>query len=172
VAFLRPVVQPVSNDMSSSKTKCRCLWSSWPYEDQLLVFGLMMMYCVCAKSDHFLELLFSLTKTPVRWPVGVSSVFEFETSLRSQLEDRLRFETFISDLSARFVRLPSSKVNQEIDHALREVTEFFHAHRCGLLEVSGDLKMARITHAWYAEGVRESSPIRIVPRAIPGLSIG
>lgn len=88
----------------------------------------------------------------------MSSVFEFETSLRGQLEDRLRFETFISDLSARFVRLPSSKVNQEIDHALREVTEFFHAHRCGLLEVSGDLKMARITHAWYAEGVRRVLP--------------
>ena len=60
---------------------------------------------------------------------------EFETKLRVQLEDRLRFETFISDLSARFVRIPSSKVHQEIERALREVTEFFHAHRCGLLKV-------------------------------------
>jgi formate hydrogenlyase transcriptional activator len=83
---------------------------------------------------------------------------EFETSLRVQLHDRLRFETFISDLSARFVKLPSNKVHQEIEHALREVTEFFHAHRCGLLDVFGDQKVARLTHAWYADGVRRVTP--------------
>jgi formate hydrogenlyase transcriptional activator len=83
---------------------------------------------------------------------------EFETKLRVQLEDRLRFETFISDLSARFVRLPSSKVHQEIERALREVTEFFHAHRCGLLDVFDNQKLARLTHAWYADGVRRVTP--------------
>jgi formate hydrogenlyase transcriptional activator len=144
--------------MSSSQTKYRCLVdppSNWA---PVLVFGLMMMYCVSQNQTIYLGLLFGLTKTEIRALVAVSSVFEFEPSLRSQLEDRLRFETFISDLSARFVRLPSSKVNHEVDQALREVTEFFHAHRCGLLEVSGDLKMARLTHVWYAQGVRRVPP--------------
>ena len=90
--------------------------------------------------------------------MGVTS--QFEPSLCVQWEDRLRFETFISDLSARFVRLPSDRVHQEIDRALQEVTEFFHAHRCGLLEVFGNQKLARLTYAWYAEGVRRVPPGR------------
>jgi formate hydrogenlyase transcriptional activator len=90
--------------------------------------------------------------------VGVAS--QFESSLRVQWEDRLRFETFLSDLSARFVKLPSSQVQQEIERALQQVTEFFHAHRCGLLEVSGDRKLARLTYAWYAAGVRRVPPNR------------
>jgi len=84
----------------------------------------------------------------------------FESSLRVQLEDRLRFETFISDLSARFMKLPSSKLDQEIERALQEVAEFFHAHRCGLLDVRSDRKVARLTHAWYAEGVQRVAPDR------------
>jgi len=88
--------------------------------------------------------------------MGVAS--QFESSLSVEREDRLRFETFISDLSARFVRLPSDQVLREIENALREVTEFFHAHRCGLLDVFGNQKIARLTHAWYAEGVRQVPP--------------
>jgi hypothetical protein len=34
---------------------------------------------------------------------------------RAAYEDRLRFETLISDLSARFIKLPAIKVNQEIN---------------------------------------------------------
>jgi formate hydrogenlyase transcriptional activator len=83
---------------------------------------------------------------------------EFETSVRVQLEDRLRFETFISDLSARFVKLRSNQVDLEIEHALQEVTEFFHAHRCGLSEVFSDQKVVRLSHAWYADGVRHVPP--------------
>ena len=83
---------------------------------------------------------------------------EFESGLRNQLEDRLQFETFISDLSARFVKLPSNHVVQEIERALQEVTEFFHAHRCGLLEVFSNQKVLRLTHAWYADEVRHVTP--------------
>jgi formate hydrogenlyase transcriptional activator len=83
---------------------------------------------------------------------------QLEPSIHVQWEDRLRFETFISNLSARFVRLPSGQVHQQIERALQEVTEFFHAHRCGILEVIGDQKVARLTHAWYAEGVRRVPP--------------
>jgi formate hydrogenlyase transcriptional activator len=90
--------------------------------------------------------------------MAVDSTSGFDASLRVELEDRLRFEIFISDLSARFVKLPSCKVDQEIERALQEVTEFFHAHRCGLLDVLGEQKIARLTHAWYADGVRRVTP--------------
>jgi len=79
---------------------------------------------------------------------------ETVSSLHAELEDRLRFETLISELSARFVRLSSSKVDEEIEHALQQLTEFFRGHRCGLLQVFADQRIFRLSHAWYAEGAR------------------
>jgi GAF domain-containing protein len=83
---------------------------------------------------------------------------ELEGSKPLLQDDRLRFETLLSDLSARFVRLRPDQVDAEIERALREVTEFFHAHRCGLLDVFADQNVARLTHAWYADGVRRVPP--------------
>ena len=105
-------------------------------------------------------LLKRLRRVSGDWSFQMTGTSEFESCLRVQPEDRLRFETFISDLSARFVKLPSSKVHSEIELALRDVTEFFHAHRCGLLDVFSDQKVARLAHVWYAEGVRRVSPGR------------
>jgi two-component system, LuxR family, sensor kinase FixL len=52
--------------------------------------------------------------------------------IRLQLEKRLRFEQLTSDLSSRFVNLPSDKVDSEINKWLRSITEFFEADRCSL----------------------------------------
>jgi PAS domain S-box-containing protein len=78
---------------------------------------------------------------------------ETNTQLHTELENRIRFETLISDISARFVRLPSGEVDSEIDHALKQVLDFFDVDRCGVLEVQEDKEFARLTHVCYAEGV-------------------
>ncbi len=72
-----------------------------------------------------------------------------ETNLTNELQDRLRFEAFISDLSARFVKLPPGEVDQEIERALYKVMDFFQAHRCGLIEVHADRNFTQITHAAF-----------------------
>jgi formate hydrogenlyase transcriptional activator len=51
---------------------------------------------------------------------------------RQNLEDRLRFENLISDLSARFVNIPPMQVEGEINKCLQLITEFFDADRCSL----------------------------------------
>jgi len=79
---------------------------------------------------------------------------EAEASKPLGQDNRLRFETLLSDLSARFMRARPAQVDEEIESALRKVTEFFHAHRCGLLQVDGTRGVARLGHAWYAQGVR------------------
>jgi formate hydrogenlyase transcriptional activator len=79
---------------------------------------------------------------------------ESEASKPHLQDNRLRFETLLSDLSAQLMRARPAQVDEEIERALREVTEFFHAHRCGLLQVDGTHRVARLGHAWYAEGVR------------------
>ena len=45
------------------------------------------------------------------------------------LQERIRFEELVSDLSARFVNLPPEKLDQEIETSLRSVVEFLQADR-------------------------------------------
>ena len=56
---------------------------------------------------------------------------------RQQLEDRLRFEGLISDLSAGFVNISSEEVEGEINKWLQRITEFFDADRCSLGVIFG-----------------------------------
>lgn len=76
-----------------------------------------------------------------------------ETNLTNELQGRLRFEAFISDLSARFVKLSPGEVDQEIEQALQKVMDFFQGDRCGLIEVHADRNFTRVTHASYVEGI-------------------
>ena len=73
------------------------------------------------------------------------------------LEERLRFETLLSDLSARFLATPVDQVDSEIDHALKRLLEFFQVDRCSLLEFEKDQAFARITHAAFGEGLKPIS---------------
>ena len=40
---------------------------------------------------------------------------------RPELEERLRFETLIADLSSKFINLPAGEVDREIEDAQRRV---------------------------------------------------
>ena len=66
------------------------------------------------------------------------------------LEERLRFESLLSDVSARFVRVPADRLDGEIENALKAVLEFFQVDRCGLLLTSQDRSALQITHVQYA----------------------
>ena len=46
-----------------------------------------------------------------------------EISLPAQLEERIRFETLLTDLSARFVGIPTGMLDHEINEALRRICE-------------------------------------------------
>ena len=89
-----------------------------------------------------------------------------ESCLRNGLENRLRFEQMISDLSARFINLPSEKLDSEIGHALKVVLEFFQVDRCGLLHTLPGKDAWKITHAAYSE---HATPVPVgteLPRSI------
>lgn len=82
-------------------------------------------------------------------------MFEKNLHLRDELENRIRFETLISDISARFVQLPSDEVDNEIDRALKQIMEFFDVERCGLLGVHDDRQFVNVIYACYAAGVKQ-----------------
>ena len=57
---------------------------------------------------------------------------------RRELEERIRFEELLCDLSAAFVNLPADAVDKEIDHGLELVVKFLGADRGVLLQFSED----------------------------------
>lgn len=60
-----------------------------------------------------------------------------ETELRRELEAQLRFETLLSDISARFVNLPASDLDREIRDAQRRICEALDLDRSSLWQLSG-----------------------------------
>ena len=67
------------------------------------------------------------------------------------LEERLRFESLLSDFSARFVYVSADRLDGEIESALKGVLEFFQVDRCGLIRASKDRTAWQLTHVAYAD---------------------
>jgi formate hydrogenlyase transcriptional activator len=73
--------------------------------------------------------------------------------IEQSLENRLRFERLLSDLSARFVNIPPDRVDSEIDYGLKQILEFFQVDRAGLMRSLPDGSAYQITHGVYGEDV-------------------
>lgn len=103
----------------------------------------------------------------VRKLMTVADVFTYAVERKRrklELMERLRFETLLTDLSARFVMLAPGEIDREIERTLRQIAELFHGDRCGIVEVQPDRKCARVTHAWNAEGIgRITGGINLAP---------
>lgn len=84
----------------------------------------------------------------------------------SSVEERLRFEGFLAELSATFVNVPAEQVDSEIESALRQIVEFLGIDRSGFGEVSADGKQILITHSFELPGVAPS-PRCIVDERMP-----
>ena len=82
------------------------------------------------------------------------------------LENRLRFERLLSDLSARFVNILPDRVDPEIERGLEQVLEFFQVDRCGLLQTLPEKDSWQITHAAVAEDVPSIPLRRKLPNSI------
>jgi formate hydrogenlyase transcriptional activator len=65
----------------------------------------------------------------------------------TSLEERLRFETLLSELSARFVNMPADRIDSEIEDAQRRICEFLYLDRSTLLQVpEGEPGVLLLTH--------------------------
>ncbi len=61
-----------------------------------------------------------------------------ENELPNGLEERLRFETLLTDISARFVNLPADRIDAEIEDAQRLICECLALDLSSLWQWSGD----------------------------------
>ena len=72
--------------------------------------------------------------------------------LESALQERLKFEALLSDLSARFIIMSPEEADREIEHALEQIMKFFQVDRCALVRVLKDKDSWEITHLVQREG--------------------
>jgi transcriptional regulator with GAF, ATPase, and Fis domain len=71
-----------------------------------------------------------------------------EDALRAELEERLRFESLLADLSARFVHVPADQVDRMIEEAQRRIVQALGLDRSTLLQRAEAENDLVITHAW------------------------
>lgn len=69
------------------------------------------------------------------------------------LQYQLHFEQVVADISSRFVSVPTEKIDDAINHALKVSGEFFNADRSYISKFSEDMCCFDNTHEWCAEGI-------------------
>jgi len=76
-----------------------------------------------------------------------------------QLEEMIRFEKLLSEISTHLVNLPAEQIEREIEQGLRRVVEFLGVDRGGVYIFSGDRNRIFRKYFWGMEGIPESAPI-------------
>ena len=79
--------------------------------------------------------------------------------LAPAVRERLRFETLLAELSAKFVNVCAAEVDSQIESGLRRIVEMLGLDRSGLGEVSADGKRFVVTHSYQLPGVPPSSAL-------------
>jgi formate hydrogenlyase transcriptional activator len=69
----------------------------------------------------------------------------------TDLEDRLRFEMLLTELSARFVGVTSASLDEEIINAQRQIVQTLDLDRSTLTQLEGDERFV-VTHNWHLPG--------------------
>jgi len=82
-------------------------------------------------------------------------------SSHKELELRLRFEELITELSSRFINLPSEKVDQQIDNGLELVVNALKVDRCSLFQYSEDGTEWIITNSFAQKGYKPTPRIQV-----------
>jgi len=69
------------------------------------------------------------------------------------LEERLRFETLLAEISARFVNLPADRIDGEIKDVQRLICEFLNLDRSSLWQVpEREPGVMLLTHIYQIQG--------------------
>lgn len=76
--------------------------------------------------------------------------------LKDQLQQKLRFEKLISEISAKFINLPAAEIDRNVRDGLQLVSELIDVDEIFILQFQVGKEMAGVTHGWFRSGkVRE-----------------
>ena len=113
-----------------------------------------------------------MTVTPFKKPEGGVVVVHRDITDRRRLgeaiEERLGFETLVTDLTVKFVNLPLDRIDEAIEQAARlRIAHHLEVDQVLLGEFTAEGTVPRVTHAYNGPGIlpgpegfliRESSP--------------
>jgi len=101
--------------------------------------------------------------------LGVSTVVQDITQHKLMMEvqnERLRFETLLSEISTRFINLAPHDLDRAFNECLKDLVEFLGFDRSSIAEFSADTTKLSVTHSYAREGVK-SFPIISVENLFP-----
>src|SRR3954471_5321475 len=75
-----------------------------------------------------------------------------DLELREQLEERLRFERLLADLSADFVNVAADLFDAQIERALERLVDFLGVERSSFGQISEDHSAILVTHSYVVPG--------------------
>jgi hypothetical protein len=81
-----------------------------------------------------------------------------EAELRKEFEERLRFETLLANLSARFAALSVDQVDGAIEDAQRHIVETLGIDRSSLFQFAEQDTVLILTHSWVRPGLQPFPP--------------
>src|SRR6202011_5522612 len=85
------------------------------------------------------------------------------------LDERLRFETLLTELSAAFANLPTATVDQEIDKWLQNLVEFLDLDRAIFDQVGEDGMTLSRSHSHTARGI-DTLPLNVANDQTPWIT--
>jgi PAS domain S-box-containing protein len=104
---------------------------------------------------HYLKIISSfliykaIVETGLRKPYTL--LFRKLKQSEEALQYRLAFEGLVSDISARFISMPSTKIDRGIEEALEEIGRFVNADGGYVFLFSNDMRTFSMTHLWRGE---------------------
>ena len=83
--------------------------------------------------------------------LGVSRDITQRREVQELLQNRLKFETAVADISSNFVRFPTEEVDQAIQIALQKLAELTGAVRSSVFRFDDDIQTVWNTHEWCSD---------------------
>ncbi len=88
--------------------------------------------------------------------IYVDGMLEDVTSQKNaekEINERVQFESFLSELSAAFISIPVDEVEKEIEHALQKIIGFLGIDRCTILEFIDNQGSLAATYSYAVNGI-------------------
>jgi two-component system, NarL family, sensor kinase len=90
---------------------------------------------------------------------GCAGQHPVDFDLREQLEERLRFERLLTDLSATFLNVAADSVDAQIEQALKQLVDLLGVERGSFGQLSEDRKVIFATHSFVVPGYPPLPPL-------------
>ena len=87
-------------------------------------------------------------------------------NVTQSIQERLRFETMLADLSTRFINLAADQIDTEIVNHLKQIAETLEIDRCSVAEYNTDKTKLKVTHAYAVPGVARM-PDLVINKKLP-----